>query len=63
MLQPKDNGTLIRWQQEITALDSRGDEIVAEFNRERYEALMISLNQMLAHYLETGKSLELPLDI
>lgn len=61
-LQPQGNGTLIHWYQEITALDTLGDDLVAEFNQERFEALMIPLNKMLAHYLETGKSIELSLE-
>ena len=58
-LQTHGNGTKIRWRQEITALDSVGDELVTAFNQSRFEAVMVPLNRMLAHYLETGQSLEL----
>ena len=62
-LEPHGNGTTIRWQQEITALDHLGDTLVAEFNQERFNDIMAPLNKMLAHYLETGQPLELRLDI
>lgn len=56
-------GTIIRWQQEITALDDLGDILVVEYDQQRFEELMVPLNQMLAHYLEKGHPLELNLDI
>ncbi len=62
-LDPQGNGTVIRWNQEITALDSLGDDLVSEFNQERFESFMTPLNRMLAYYLETGKSMELDLEI
>jgi hypothetical protein len=61
-LQPQGKGSLIRWSQELTALDSRGDELLAEFDQERFKAFMIPINKMLAHYLATGKSVELNLE-
>jgi hypothetical protein len=61
-LQPREKGTLIRWSQEITALDSRGDDLLAEFSQASFEAFMIPLNRMLAHYLATGKAMELSLE-
>ena len=61
-LSPQGSGTSIRWCQEITALSSSGDDVVTAFTKECFDALMISLNKMLAHYLATGKSVELSLE-
>ena len=49
--------TLISWTQEITALTENGDKLVAEYSYEEYQKLMVPLNQMLDHFVQTGKCL------
>lgn len=61
-LQQKGSATSLSWKQEITALDAQGNTLVGEHTEERFRALMIPLNRMLAHYLHTGKRLELGME-
>lgn len=57
VLREEHNGTSIVWHQEITGLTPRGNELVAGVTDERFLELMVPLNNMLAHYLETGEAL------
>lgn len=49
--------THITWRQEITGLNSAGDALVAALGGDEFQAMIVSLNEMLAHYLATGTSL------
>ena len=51
------DGTKIDWYQEITGITPEGNNLVAALTNEEFLAIMVTLNKMLAHYLETGKVL------
>lgn len=51
--------THLTWRQEITGLNPEGNELVAALGDDEFQAMMAALNDMLAHYLATGKSLSL----
>lgn len=54
-------GTEITWRQEITGLGVEGQALVAGSTQEHFLTIMIPLNQMLDHYLQTGEMLHLNL--
>ncbi len=59
-LRPESDGsTTLAWEQEITALDDRGDHHVAGQRQEDFAALIGKVERMLEHYLQTGKALEM----
>ena len=58
-LTPAGNKTTIRWYQEITSLNSSGDQVLAESTKQDYHARMTALNKMLDHYLQNGVALNL----
>ncbi len=60
-LLPEGKLTTIIWHQEITALSEVGNQRVAAYSDEDYEALMVPLNRMLVHYLKTGEALHINL--
>lgn len=49
--------THITWRQEMTGLTPEGNTLVAAFEDDEFRTMMAALNNMLAYYLETGKSL------
>jgi len=51
--------THLTWRQEITGLNPEGNKLVAAPGDEEFQAMMAALNEMLAYYLATGKSLSL----
>lgn len=55
-LQPQGDGsTVLRWEQEITALDEDGDRHVGAQSQEEFAGLIAKVEQMLDHYLKTGE--------
>ncbi|MFH0783776.1 MAG: hypothetical protein V2B20_17730 [Pseudomonadota bacterium] len=56
-----NGGSEITWRQEITGLGVEGQSLVAGYTQEHFLNLMIPLNQMLDHYLQTGEMLHLNL--
>lgn len=50
--------THLTWRQEITGLNPVGNRLLAAGDDE-FQTMMAALNDMLAHYLATGKSLSL----
>jgi hypothetical protein len=56
-------GAAITWRQEITGLTDQGNALVAGSTNDQFLATMVPLNEMLAHYLETGESLSLLADV
>ncbi len=60
LLEPEGDGsTVLLWQQEITALDERGDRHVAAQSQEEFAATIGKLEHMLEHYLKTGEAMEI----
>lgn len=57
-LRSVDDGTELRWRQEITALDQDGDRRVREMKADDFAAMIESLEAMAEHYLRTGEMLE-----
>ncbi|MEM7351827.1 MAG: SRPBCC family protein [Acidobacteriota bacterium] len=57
-LEPSGDGTTLRWEQEITALNEAGDGHVAGVRREDFARQIDTVERMLAHYLETGEALD-----
>lgn len=55
-LTPDAGVTIIEWRQEITGLTPEGDAMVADYSKEKFTVMMVSLNTMLAHYLEKAES-------
>lgn len=56
-LNPEDNVTNICWRQEITALTSKGVDLLTASSEDEFMSMMESINNMLAHYLKTGTML------
>jgi hypothetical protein len=56
ILIPDDGATIIEWRQEITGLTPAGNVVVAEYSNEEFTTMMVSLNTMLAHYLEVAEN-------
>jgi len=52
---PENDGTSIRWRQELTGLTTEGDSMLESYTDEDFRALMVPLNKMLAHYIQTGE--------
>jgi hypothetical protein len=55
LLKPHENGSTILWHQEVTSLNTRGDELLEQYTEDAFRATMEPLNKMLAHYLQTGE--------
>ena len=51
--------THLTWRQEITGLNLEGNKLVSALADDEFQTMMNALNEMLAHYLATGKSLPL----
>jgi hypothetical protein len=56
-LSSENGGTSIQWRQEITGLTREGNNTVESYTDKEFRALMVPLNKMLAHYLQTGAPL------
>ncbi len=54
-----DGSTTLSWEQEITALNDRGDRHVAAQRQEDFAALIGKVERMLEHYLQTGEALQM----
>lgn len=57
-LEPHQDGCVIRWEQEITSLDSKGDMILTGITEDVYRKKMEHLNVLLEHYLVHESPLE-----
>jgi hypothetical protein len=57
MLSPINGDTEITWCQEITAVDTKGQALVAAYTEEHFLSLMKPLNQLLHQYLQSDKLL------
>lgn len=56
-LTPHGSGSTIEWTQEITGLDRAGDMVIDTLTPPVYDEKMTHLNNLLEHYLLTGKSI------
>ncbi len=56
-LEPGGDGTTLRWEQEITALDENGDEHVAGQREQDFTTMIATAERLLEHYLKTGEAL------
>lgn len=56
-LEPHEAGTKLIWTQHVTALNEAGNVYVAE-KPKAFAAQMVTLEQMLGHYLKTGEMLK-----
>ena len=57
-LKPAGKGTRLTWTQLVTALNEQGNDYVAN-KPKAFATQMTMLERMLAHYLETGKRLNI----
>ncbi len=60
-LSPTDEGTALRWSQQVTALNGPGQEYLKQ-KPESFGAQMEMLERMLLHFLKTGERLSLEKD-
>ena len=57
--QTGEGKTDLEWQQIITGLNGEGDRLVEDLSNEEFKHRMQILQQMLNHYLTTGRMLKL----
>lgn len=55
-LEPSQTGSLIKWEQEITSLDTQGDLLVDNITERVYEEKMTHVNEWLKYYLLHGEA-------
>lgn len=48
------SSSVITWEQEITSLDKKGEQLLGEMTPDAYEAKMVKLNNLLEQYLLYG---------
>ena len=56
-LEPNQTGSIIKWDQEITSLDERGDLVLDKITESVYNEKMKYVNKLLEYYLRHGKTL------
>jgi len=56
-LEPRQTGSIIRWEQEITGLDERGDLLLAAITEAVYNDKMQRINKLLEDYLLHGHNM------
>lgn len=61
LLKSHGDGSVVLWRQEITGLNSQGNKLIERYTEDAFRAIMVPLNSMLKHYLQTGEPLRLSL--
>lgn len=57
-LRSKDDRTIVTWTRTVTALSAEGNAVIENIGQDAYKTEVGMLEEMLNHYLKTGRMLE-----